>query len=115
MNVVTCKCPVSSNVIVIRFINDNAHIEDISFDDKNIKSFFSLIRNIVEMSIIREIKTFTQVVTDEDWDNVLCDINEWSVMSELKDMKLKVIKCDTEHILHCIGKSFGMDCCDMVE
>jgi hypothetical protein len=110
VSVGTYKCPLSTNVIDIKYIENNAHIDNIIFDEQNIKCFVVLFKNIVESLLPKNIETFTQVVTDDDWENILCDISEWTVISEIKEMNLKIIQCDARDILHCIGQGLGLDC-----
>lgn len=108
MKVVTYKCPVSKNVIIIRYTVDNAHIENIEFDDINLKSFFNLLMDVINVSKEYGVNTFTQVVSDEDWNNILHEISGWSIMYEIKDMKAKIIRCDAKNVVECIGSGFGV-------
>jgi len=106
----TYKCPLSKNIIYIKYIDNNAHIDKIIFDEQNVKCFVVLFKNIVESLLPKNIETFTQVIANDDWENILCNISEWNVISEIKDMELKIVQCKTCHILHCIGQGLGLDC-----
>ena len=108
MTIVTYKCPVSDTEIDIRYNLDNAHIEDIRLDEQNIKSFFELFRNIVDISKEKGIQTFTQVVSVDDWNDSLRKINEWDIVCTLHDANLIILRCKIDDILTCIGKGFGI-------
>lgn len=109
MTVITYKCQISKNAIVIRYTGDNAHIENIELDDINIKSFFNLLMDVIKTSKELNVNTFTQVVTNDDWDNILHKINGWSIIHEIKNMDLKIIRCETKNVVRCIGSGFGIE------
>ena len=64
--------------------------------------------DVIKVSKEYGVKTFTQVVSNEDWNDILHEISGWSIMYEIKDMKAKIIRCDAENVVECIGSGFGV-------
>ena len=101
------KCIITDYVVIFKINKENneALLDEIISDYKNIKALFILLRGAIDTLSEENIKKIKQYTTTEDWKNHLQNKTSWEII-EQNDYIL--ISCDINEFLQNYAKGLGV-------
>jgi len=105
------KYPMSENKIVMDINIDNlikqCWIVNYELDVTNKQLFIMLLKEAISSMKELGINQFIQMVTNDDWNNLLQDNKSWTILNE-ECINTKLIGCDIEEAPVCVAKGLGL-------
>ena len=105
----TFTCKITNSWVRYELDGDMADMRTFYFEHKHIKPFFALIsESIEELKTEHKIKKIRQMVTIDDYENLLKGKTKWDVIQQDPILQACLLECDIDNFIDNFAKGHGI-------